>query len=59
MRWCLTRPKRPNACEELAADKSNQVVADAAVHEIESLQKVAERLTAMIDRKEAKISEEQ
>ena len=51
--------ERLAACEELAADKSNQVVADAAVHEIESLQKVAERLTAMIDRKEAKISEEQ
>ena len=47
---------RLKVCQELAADNSKEAVAQAAVQEIESLEKVIERLTAMIDRKEAKIS---
>lgn len=50
--------ERIKACKELAADKAKPDAAAAATAEIESLQKKVERLTALIDRKEAKISEE-
>jgi len=43
----------------LVAGKSNQVVADGAVEEIEPWDEVVDRLKAMIDRKEAGISGDQ
>jgi hypothetical protein len=49
---------RIRVCKELADDKSKPDAATAAAAEIESLEKKVERLTALIDRKEAKISEE-
>jgi protein subunit release factor A len=50
--------ERIKACKELADDKEKPDAAAAAAAEIESLQKKVERLSALIDRKEAKISEE-
>jgi small conductance mechanosensitive channel len=50
--------ERIKACRELAGDTSKPAAAAAATAEIESLQKKVERLTTLIDRKEAKISEE-
>ncbi len=50
--------ERIKVCKEIAADKAKPDAAAAAAAEIESLQKKVERLTALIDRKEAKISEE-
>ena len=49
---------RIKAGKELAGDTSRPDAAAAAAAEIESLQKKVERLTALIDRKEAKFSEE-
>ncbi len=49
---------RIRVCKELADDKSKPDAAMAATAEIESLEKKVARLTALIDRKEAKISEE-
>ena len=55
----LEEPRdRIRVCKELAGDKGKPDVATAAAAEIESLEKKVERLTALIDRKEAKISEE-
>lgn len=50
--------ERLKVCRELAADDSNKTAAEAAATEIESLDRKIERLTALIDRKEAKISKE-
>jgi small conductance mechanosensitive channel len=50
--------ERIRVCRESADDKSKPDAAMAAAAEIESLEKKVERLTALIDRKEAKISEE-
>jgi small conductance mechanosensitive channel len=50
--------ERVKACKELAGDKSKPDEASAAAAEIEALEKKIERLTALINRKEAKISEE-
>jgi small conductance mechanosensitive channel len=50
--------ERIRVCRESADDKSKPDAAMAAAAEIESLGKKVERLTALIDRKEAKISEE-
>jgi len=50
--------ERIKVCKELADDKAKPDAAAAAAAEIESLQKKVERLSALIDRKEAKISEE-
>ena len=50
--------ERMKACKELAHDESNPDAASAAAAEIEALERKVERLTALIDRKEAKISEE-
>ena len=50
--------ERIKVCRELADDKSKPDAAMAATAEIESLEKKVQRLTALIDRKEAKISEE-
>ena len=49
---------RIKACKELAADNNKPEAAAAATSEIETLEKKVERLTALIHRKEAKISEE-
>ena len=53
-----TAQKRIETCRELAEDKGRPDAAGAAEAEIETLEKKIERLTALIDRKEAKISEE-
>jgi len=50
--------ERIRICKELAEDKGKPDAATAAAAEIESLEKKVERLTALIDQKEAKISEE-
>jgi small conductance mechanosensitive channel len=50
--------ERIKACKEVAGDKNRPDAASAAAAEIETLQKKIERLSALIDRKEAKISEE-
>ena len=50
--------ERIKACKELADDTSKPDAAAAAAAEIESLQKKVERLSALINRKEAKISAE-
>jgi hypothetical protein len=50
--------ERIKVCRELADDKNKPDAADAAAAEIETLEKKIERLMALIDRKEAKISEE-
>ena len=50
--------ERIKACKALVDDKAKPDAAAAAAVEIESLQKKVERLTVLIDRKEAKISEE-
>jgi small-conductance mechanosensitive channel len=50
--------ERIRVCRESADDKSKPDAAMAASAEIESLEKKVERLQALIDRKEAKISEE-
>jgi small conductance mechanosensitive channel len=50
--------ERIRVCKELADDKSKPAAATAAAAEIQSLEMKVERLTALIDRKEAKISEE-
>ena len=49
---------RIKACKEVADDTGKPDAAAAAAAEIASLEKKVERLTALIDRKEAKISEE-
>ncbi len=49
---------RIKACKELAGDASKPEAAAAAAAEMASLEKKSERLSALIDRKEAKISEE-
>jgi hypothetical protein len=49
---------RIKACKEVAADTGKPDAAAAAAAEIASLEKKVERLTALINRKEAKISEE-
>ena len=50
--------ERIKICKELAGEKDKPEAAAAAAAEMESLQKKIDRLTALIDRKEAKISEE-
>ena len=50
--------ERIKTCQEIAADKSNEAAADAATQEITALEEKAARLVALIDRKEAKISQE-
>ena len=50
--------ERIKVCRELADDKNKPDAADAAAAEIETLEKKIERLMALIDHKEAKISEE-
>jgi small-conductance mechanosensitive channel len=50
--------ERIRVCKELVDDKGKPDAAIAAAAEVESLEKKVERLTALIDRKEAKISEE-
>ena len=50
--------ERLRVCKELVDDKGKPDAAIAAAAEVESLEKKVERLTALIDRKEAKISEE-
>ena len=50
--------ERIKACNELADDKNKPEAAAAATAEIEVLEKKVERLTALINRKEAKISED-
>ena len=50
--------ERLKVCKELADDKSRPDAAIAAAAEVESLERKVERLTALIDSKEAKISEE-
>ena len=50
--------ERIRICKELVDDKGKPDAAIAAAAEVESLEKKVERLTALIDRKEAKISEE-
>jgi small-conductance mechanosensitive channel len=49
---------RMKTCQDLVKDQSDKPVADAAATEIETLQRKIERLTALINRKEAKISDE-
>jgi len=50
--------ERLKSCQEFAADKSNETAAEAATHEIASLEQKVLRLTALIDRREANISKE-
>jgi hypothetical protein len=50
--------ERIEACESVAKDAGNQTAADAARQELESLNNKAERLTALIDKREAEISKE-
>jgi small conductance mechanosensitive channel len=50
--------ERIKACAEIAAEEGKPDAAEAAKAEIEKLEKKVERLTTLIDRKEAKISEE-
>ncbi len=50
--------ERIKACKEVAGDTGRPDAAAAAAAEVASLEKKAERLTALINRKEAKISEE-
>lgn len=50
--------ERLKVCQGLAAEKGSEAAAQATLQEIESLEKVAARLTSLIDRKEAKISED-
>ena len=50
--------ERIKVCRDLAGDESKPDAASAAAMEIETLERKIERLTALIDRKEAKISEE-
>lgn len=49
---------RLKTCRELAGGDSEKPATQAAATEIEGLEKKIERLTALIDRKEAKISQE-
>ena len=49
---------RIKACKEVAGDTGKPDAAAAAAAEIASLEKKVERLTALINRREAKISEE-
>jgi small-conductance mechanosensitive channel len=49
---------RLKTCRELAGGDSDKPATQAAAAEIEGLEKKIERLTALIDRKEAKISQE-
>ena len=49
---------RLKTCKELAAGDSEKPATQAAVSEIEGLERKIERLTVLIDRKEAKISQE-
>lgn len=50
--------ERIKVCGDLAGDESKPDAAAAATAEIETLERKIERLTVLIDRKEAKISEE-
>ena len=50
--------ERIKACTVIVADEGKPEAAEAAKAEIEKLEKKVERLTTLIDRKEAKISEE-
>ncbi|MEJ2161691.1 MAG: hypothetical protein P8X53_14630 [Chromatiales bacterium] len=50
--------ERIKVLRESAGDTSNPDAASAATSEIETLERKVERLTALIDRKEAKISED-
>ena len=50
--------ERIKVCRDLAGDESKPDAASAAATEIETLERKIERLTVLIDRKEAKISEE-
>ena len=50
--------ERIKTCQEIAADKGNEAAAEAATQEITALEEKAARLVALIDRKEAKISQE-
>ena len=50
--------ERVKICKETAKDKSDEKAASAAAAEIEGLERRIERLKALIDRKEAKISDE-
>jgi len=50
--------ERIRVCKDLVDDKGKPDAAIAAAAEVESLEKKVERLSALIDRKEAKISEE-
>jgi hypothetical protein len=50
--------ERIKVCRDLAGDESKPDATAAATAEIETLERKIERLTVLIDRKEAKISEE-
>jgi small-conductance mechanosensitive channel len=50
--------ERIKACEAVLQEKSSQTAVDAATQELETLKQKAERLTALIDRREAEISKE-
>ena len=50
--------ERIKVCRDLAGDESKPDAANAAATEIETLERKIERLTVLIDRKEARISEE-
>jgi small conductance mechanosensitive channel len=50
--------ERAKACQVIIDDKTNQAASDAAAQEIESHQKKAERLQALIDRREANMSKD-
>jgi small-conductance mechanosensitive channel len=50
--------ERIKACETVLEEKGSQTAVDAATQELESLKQKAERLTALIDRREAEISRE-
>jgi small-conductance mechanosensitive channel len=50
--------ERIKACEAVLEEKDSQTAVDAATNELETLKKKAERLTALIDRREAEIAKE-
>ena len=50
--------ERIKACEVVLEEKGSQTAVDAATQELETLKQKAERLTALIDRREAEISKE-
>jgi small-conductance mechanosensitive channel len=50
--------ERIEACQAVARETHNETAVDAANQELQSLKKKAERLTALIDKREAEISKE-